>query len=360
MTAGDSPEVKVYRARWLMLAIFAYASAVNSMQTYTFAPISAATADFFDVDLGGVYALGAVFLGLFVPGAALTGYVAARRGLGAVTRLGAALTLAGSLARALACAARARLGARRAYATMLLGQSVVALAQPVFTNAAVRLADAWFGERERDLAASLAVLANLLGNALGQVLPPLVVRQRAAAGDDGDGGDDARGAYGGGMPALMGAQAAMAALAGALALALFRGAPATPPSLAVASQRDDEAAAALLRASHASCASLNDGGEGPPPATGADAPPRAGGLRANVAAVAAPYFAVLRDPQFGVLLFMFSLGVGFFNGMMVVIAEWLAPLGFSAAQAGAVGGAVLGAGLFSAVGAGAAMDATHA
>ena len=83
-------------------------------------------------------------------------------------------------------------------------------------------------------------------------------------------------------------------------------------------------------------------------------------MRANVAAVAAPYFAVLRDPQFGVLLFMFSLGVGFFNGMMVVIAEWLAPLGFSAAQAGAVGGAVLGAGLFSAVGAGAAMDATHA
>ena len=78
---GDPPAVRADPARWLMLALFCASSAVNSMQTYTFAPISAATADFFSVGLGGVYALGAVFLALFVPGAALTGYVAARRGL---------------------------------------------------------------------------------------------------------------------------------------------------------------------------------------------------------------------------------------------------------------------------------------
>ena len=77
--ATDDPTIKAYASRWMMLAIFMLGSAVNSQSNYTFAPIAAATADFYGVSFDAVNAFGAVFLGLFVPGAILGSYITVRR-----------------------------------------------------------------------------------------------------------------------------------------------------------------------------------------------------------------------------------------------------------------------------------------
>ena len=128
------------------------------------------------------------------------------------------------------------------------------------------------------------------------------------------------------------AQAAMAALAGARSRSSARAPRRRPPSRASATTRP----AGTRARAHASCARSATAAR--PAAGDRRRPPRAGGVRASRGRRAGG----AARPQFGVLLFMLSLG--FFNGMMVVIAEWLAPLGFSAARAGLVG-AVLSAGV---------------
>ena len=56
---------------------------------------------------------------------------------------------------------------RTAYAVLLLGQCIGALAQPMFTNAPAKIAGSWFPPKEREIATTVAAILNPVGNAIG-------------------------------------------------------------------------------------------------------------------------------------------------------------------------------------------------
>ena len=58
---------------------------------------------------------------------------------------------------------------------LLAGQFVVALVQPFFLNIVSKISGEWFPEKEREIATVLASLAQIIGNAAGQVVPSVVV-----------------------------------------------------------------------------------------------------------------------------------------------------------------------------------------
>lgn len=58
---------------------------------------------------------------------------------------------------------------------LFVGQSIAAMGQPLFTNFPAVIAMEWFPVEQRDMATIIAAISNLIGNAAGQVIPPLLV-----------------------------------------------------------------------------------------------------------------------------------------------------------------------------------------
>jgi len=61
------------------------------------------------------------------------------------------------------------------YVFLLAGQALCALAQPFVCNTPAKVAGDWFPAEEQNVAVTIASLINPLGNALGQVVPSLLV-----------------------------------------------------------------------------------------------------------------------------------------------------------------------------------------
>ena len=59
---------------------------------------------------------------------------------------------------------------------VIIGQTVLAIAQPFTYNAPAKLSANWFGDRERLYSTSVAVNANTLGIAIGYFVPVLFVK----------------------------------------------------------------------------------------------------------------------------------------------------------------------------------------
>jgi cyanate permease len=171
------------------------------------------------------------------------------------------------------------------FAAVFAFQIVIALGQPFVLGAITKLAAQWFPARERATAAGLATLAIYLGILAGVAATPVLF---AAAGMQG-------------MLLAWG----IASVAGAAAFAaLARERPPTPPSVEGA-----EARSLVLD-----------------------------GLR-----------SMLRKRDFLLLLLVFFVGLGIFNGVTTWIEQIVAPRGFDATQAGIAGGMMLAGGIAGAI-----------
>ncbi len=61
------------------------------------------------------------------------------------------------------------------YAYVLVGQTIMAIAQPFTYNAVAKVSGNWFGEKETVYATMIGANANLLGVALGFFVPSIFV-----------------------------------------------------------------------------------------------------------------------------------------------------------------------------------------
>jgi len=336
------------------LALFCAGNGLNEMMQLTFSPVFAATQAAFGVSAAAVTLLPALYLLAFAPAALALALLRTRLGLRACLAGGAALQAAGAWMRFAACAAPA---ARGAFPLLAAGQLVAALAQPVFTNLPAALAATWFAAGDRALATVAATLANPLGNALGSVVPGLLVP---------DGAPPAAAAAA--LARITLAQAVAATLVAAAVAALVDDAPAEPPSAAAAMRRAAAAAGKAAGAAEAAApagaeaaAPLLGGAPDPAPAAaGAPAAACAPALAGAWAALSRDVGALLGNGNFLWLLAGFSVGLGVFNALLALLGQLLAPCGYAPAAAGLAGGAMLAAGLLTALGAGAALRATGA
>lgn len=346
------------RSRFTVLLLFALGSACNAFAWICFSPIFSQTQSAFLTSAAGVNALSACFLFVYAPASVLTAYVVERWGLRAAIVLGALLNAVCGWLRFAACYLPGG-----GFWLLLIGQLAGAVAQPFFTNLPTRLAAEWFPRGERDGATVASSMANPVGNALGSVVPALVV---FAAGD---------------ISSLLLGQAVMFSAVAALAYLVVPTAPPSPPSASAARRWRERAedscgekdgsgfAAQLLEdcrggsGSSSEAGAVSDAVDG----TGAASPRSAptGSTRNDRAAAALRAMvrdcrALLTNANFLRLMLGFGTGLGIFNALLTLLAQWVAPCGISNDTAGEAGGALLGAGLVAAGVAGVVLERSRA
>ncbi len=175
--------------------------------------------------------------------------------------------------------------AASSYTWVLLFTIGIAVAQPFLLNAVSTVAAKWFPIEERATAAGLALVAGFIGIAIGQVASPLLVLNFGIQA----------------MQMIFGAASAASVV---VFLIFTREAPPTPPC-----PPGQEARALMLD-----------------------------GLR-----------SMLRLKDMWLLMFLFLVGMGIFNGVSTWIENIIRPRGFSITQAGDLGGILLLGGIAGAI-----------
>lgn len=272
------PEKKyrVYRYRWVILAVFMFINLTIQTLWICFAPITGTAAQFYGVSDLQIGFLAMLFMVIYVPlsmpiswAIDTYGY---RRAVGAgALLLGVFGILRGLLAGSYGWVAFCTVG--------------LAVSQPFLLNAVTTVAARWFPSEERATAGGLALVAGFIGIAIGQVTSPLLVLRY-------------------GIPGMQMIFGAVAAFSSVLFLVFTREAPPTPPC-----PPGEESRALVLD-----------------------------GLK-----------SMLKMKDIWLLLFLFLVGMGVFNGVSTWIEDIVRPKGFSITQAGSLGGMLLVGGVLGAI-----------
>eukprot|EP00966_Prymnesium_polylepis_P052745 1221341-Prymnesium_polylepis.1 len=224
-----------------------------------------------------------------------------------------------------------------AFACLALGQALAGLAQPCLTNTPAKLAAEWFPNGERDMATTLASVGNIIGNAVGQVVPSIVVACTTLPG-----GSCVTGSVSG-VDVLMLIQALLSSTVTLWAVCSMQAEPVTAPSASALmrrSSRQVERAASPLERESPSAAAWRD------------------------------TRALLRNVEFVKILVGFGMGFAYFNAMLTALSQVIRPLYCHAASDGSVacdddaveddaalfGGVFVGGGLLSAAVVGVGME----
>jgi MFS family permease len=163
------------------------------------------------------------------------------------------------------------------YLPVLLCTIGLALSQPFFLNSWTKVAARWFPIEERATAVGLAAIANFLGIGLALTLTPLIISRT-------------------GIPGMLFIYGCVGAVASILFILFAREAPPTPPN-----PPEMQVRALVLD-----------------------------GLR-----------SLVKSRPFWLLMILFLIGNGTFNGISTWIENIVSPRGFTPEQAGVLGGALL-------------------
>ncbi len=171
------------------------------------------------------------------------------------------------------------------YTLVLLTTIGIAVSQPFFLNSWTKVAARWFPIQERATATGLAAVGNFIGTGIGLALTPILIEALT-------------------IPNTLLAYGVVAAISSVLFILLARERPLTPPC-----PPEMEARALMLD-----------------------------GLR-----------SLLRSAPFWVLMLVFLVANGIFNGLSTWIESIVRPRGFTPEQAGIIGGLLLLGGILGAI-----------
>lgn len=209
MTGGSPAAKKAAATRWAVLLAYALLAACTQLLWLTFAAVDTRSAAVMHVDVGIVGDLAAVFPFIYIVLALPTGRWLDLR-FNQALGVGALLTGAGAVL---------RMVSPDSFGWQLAGQLVIAAGQPLVLNSVTKVAARYFAPGERATAISIGTAALFVG-----ILAAVLMAGPLFGA--------------GGLPLLLGVQAALAVVATALALLAFRAAPAFP---------DDPSASVSLR-----------------------------------------------------------------------------------------------------------------
>lgn len=314
--ASTLRERRRHAGRWKQLGIFVYCTAAAQAQWIMYTSAPEATREVFGVPLSLVTLLTLTFAFMFLPGSMMA-HEAAKDGTRGTIVMAAAVVTLGSVVKV----AGALVGGHTGYAATFVGQSLAALMQPYFVNFPAALASQWFLEDERDTAATLGLLGNVFGQAVGAGLSPWLA---------GDGSDDSDSDAGLLRLTTMMLGGALVGLV--LACCGFKNAP---PSSGDDSDGDD----------------VDDGVSSvsvPAPSPG------------KFSALLHVWMELLSDRNFFCLNFGFSIGLSVFGSLLTLLARWTPPCGFSQNVAGMLGATCVLCGIPGALVFGVLMDKTKA
>jgi MFS family permease len=193
---------RVYRYRWVVLAVFMLVNIPMAMLWITYAPINNLASEYYGVSSLAIGLLAMSFMIVFIPLSLPAAWVVDTRGFRVAVGFGVVAMSVFGIARGLA-------GAN--YTLVLLSTIGIAVGQPFLLDAWTKVPANWFAPGERATAVGLLTLANIVGVAIGMALTPILADYMSIAN----------------VQLVYGALAAASAIA---FLALAREKPATPPS----------------------------------------------------------------------------------------------------------------------------------
>ncbi len=267
---------KVYPYRWTILVVFMLINISIQIMWICFAPITGPAAEFYGVTDLRIGLLAMVFMIVYIPFSIPVSWMIDTWGYRRSASIGAGIMAVFGLLRG-AFAAN--------YTAVLLITIALALAQPFMMNSISTVAAKWFPIKERATASGLALVANFLGIAIGQVLSPILFLRFGIAN----------------MLFIYGGIAALTAI---IFVIFTREAPPTPPC-----PPGMETRALMLD-----------------------------GLK-----------SMLRMKDVWIMIGLFLVGMGIFNGISTWIEGIVRPRGFSILQAGNLGAVLLLGGIAGAI-----------
>ena len=163
----DTHEYRLYKYRWVVLAVFMFINLTIQVLWIGYAPITGQAASFYGVSDLQIGFLAMTFMIAFIPLSLPVSWAIDSFGFRKTVSLGAILMAVFGVVRGL-------VGVN--YTWVLLSTIGIAIAQPFLLNAWTTVPAKWFNVEFRATAVGLVTLANLVGTALGMVLTPILTQ----------------------------------------------------------------------------------------------------------------------------------------------------------------------------------------
>lgn len=267
---------RLYPYRWVVLAVFMFINLSIQILWISYAPITGLAATFYGVTDLKIGLLAMVYMMAFIPLSLPVSWAIDTYGFRLTVSIGAILMGLFGILRGLAGAD---------YSLVLISTIGIAVAQPFLLNAWTKVPAQWFSIEERATAVGMVTLSNLVGTALGMLLPPMLIEKMTIP--------QSQLIYGG-----------VAAFSAVLFLILAREKPATPPC-----PQGMEVRALMLD-----------------------------GLK-----------HAIKIKEFWIYLAVSFIGMGIFNGVTTWVENIVRPRGFTPSDAGTLGALMLAGGVLGAV-----------
>uniref|UniRef100_A0AAG5DGP2 Choline/ethanolamine transporter FLVCR1 n=1 Tax=Anopheles atroparvus TaxID=41427 RepID=A0AAG5DGP2_ANOAO len=211
MPAG---EFRMYKRRWLVLAIFVMYSASNSLQWIQYSIIANIVQRYYNITSTWVDWTSMIFMILYIPLIFPASWILDKLGLRIAAISGVLGTCLGAWVKCLSVSPEL-------FWVGFVGQSIVATSQVFILSLPAKVAAVWFGPDQVSSACSIGVFGNQLGIAVGFLLPPILVENH----------DDIS-LIGRDLRVMFYMVAGFTSVLVVLVLFFFKAAPPTPPSAA--------------------------------------------------------------------------------------------------------------------------------
>lgn len=157
---------KVYKYRWVVLAVFMFVNLTIQMLWISYSPITGPAAEYYGVSDLYIGWLSMIFMLAFIPFSLPASWAIDSFGFHKAVGFGVVLMGVFGVLRGLA-------GAN--YSLVFACTLFIAIGQPFLLNAWAKVPARWFAVTERATAVGIVTLANLLGTAIGMVLTPILI-----------------------------------------------------------------------------------------------------------------------------------------------------------------------------------------
>jgi MFS family permease len=157
---------KVYKYRWVVLAVFMFVNLTIQMLWISYSPITGPAAEYYGVSDLYIGWLSMIFMLAFIPFSLPASWAIDSFGFHKAVGFGVILMGVFGVLRGLA-------GAN--YSLVFACTLFIAIGQPFLLNAWAKVPARWFAVTERATAVGIVTLANLLGTAIGMVLTPILI-----------------------------------------------------------------------------------------------------------------------------------------------------------------------------------------
>ncbi|XP_044259324.1 uncharacterized MFS-type transporter C09D4.1-like isoform X2 [Tribolium madens] len=166
---NENKEEKLSKKRWIILTLYILYAAINAFQWFEYSIIANVVMKFYNISAVSVDWTSIIYMALYMPMVIPASYLMEKLDLRQIAVIGVLGTALGTIVKIYS------LSPNQIW-VVYLGQTILSSMQVFILPLPPRIASVWFGPKEVSLACALGVFGTQLGQAVGFVVPPIVVK----------------------------------------------------------------------------------------------------------------------------------------------------------------------------------------